>query len=138
MLTRRYAWYVLGLLTALNFINYVDRQMILGMYEEFERHFGLSNPQFGWLNSSFFIVHSLTTIPLAWLADHFDRRNQRFLCRLPVAEGLSGEGAPEMNLPEKIRVADRGDGFLRCVVRFERTCEVLPSPLDFCECKERF
>ena len=74
MLSRRYAWYVLGLLTALNFVNYVDRQMIVGMYDEFQRHFGLTNPQFGALNSSFFVVHSLTTIPLAWLADHFDRR----------------------------------------------------------------
>lgn len=74
MLSRRYAWYVLGLLTVLNFFNYVDRQMIVGMYDDFERHFHLTAAQFGELNSSFFVVHSLTTIPLAWLADRYDRR----------------------------------------------------------------
>jgi predicted MFS family arabinose efflux permease len=74
MLSRRYAWYVLALLTALNFVNYVDRQMIVGMFDEFRRVFGLSEPQFGWLGTSFFIVHSLTTLPFAWLADRYDRR----------------------------------------------------------------
>jgi MFS transporter, Spinster family, sphingosine-1-phosphate transporter len=74
MLSRRYAWYVLALLTALNFVNYVDRQMIVGMFDDFERVYGLNEPQFGALGTSFFVVHSLTTLPLAWLADRYDRR----------------------------------------------------------------
>lgn len=69
-----YAWYVLGLLTAINFVNYVDRMVPNGMYGDLRRVFGLSDGQIGALAASFFAVHAVTTIPFGWAADRWDRR----------------------------------------------------------------
>src|SRR6185295_11068473 len=72
--SRRYAWYVLGLLTFLNFVNYLDRMMIVGMWDQLRLRFSLSNTEVGAIGASFFFVHGLTTIPFGWVADRFDRR----------------------------------------------------------------
>jgi len=71
---RTYAWYVLALLTAINFVNYVDRQIIVGMYDDFRTRFHMTNGQIGALTTAFFTVHALTTVPFGWAADRFDRR----------------------------------------------------------------
>jgi MFS family permease len=73
-ITQRYALYVLGLLTALNFLNYVDRLVITSMYADLRKHFHFADWQIGWFSSAFFIVHALTTVPFGWAADNFDRR----------------------------------------------------------------
>ncbi|MET0344573.1 MAG: MFS transporter [Polyangiales bacterium] len=72
--TRRYGVYLVGLLTALNFVNYLDRMVVVTMYEDLRREFGFSNGQLGALSSGFFIVHALATLPFAWASDRFDRR----------------------------------------------------------------
>jgi len=74
VITRRYAWYVLAVLTSLNFVNYVDRMLIVGMYDQFREQFHLSNTQIGALQASFFIVHALLILPFGWLGDRVDRR----------------------------------------------------------------
>lgn len=71
--SRAYAWYVLGLLTAINFINYVDRMVVTSMYDDLRAHFGLSDLELGLLGSSFFFVHAVVTLPFGWAADHWDR-----------------------------------------------------------------
>jgi predicted MFS family arabinose efflux permease len=71
--SRRYAWYVLGLLTTINFINYVDRMVIVTMYEDLRTHFRLTNTQIGALSTAFFLVHGLTTYPLGWASDRWNR-----------------------------------------------------------------
>jgi len=73
-LTNRYALYVLALLTALNFLNYVDRQVITSMYQDLRAHFGFDDGQIGMFSSAFFIVHAMTTVPFGWAADNYDRR----------------------------------------------------------------
>ena len=73
--SRRYGWYVVGLLTAINFVNYLDRMVIITMFEDLRREFGFSNAQLGSLSSGFFIVHALATLPFGWAADRFDRRH---------------------------------------------------------------
>jgi predicted MFS family arabinose efflux permease len=73
-LNRRYALYVLVLLTVLNFVNYVDRQVIVSMYDELRAKFGFSNGQIGALTTAFFIIHAVTTIPFGWMADQYNRR----------------------------------------------------------------
>src|SRR4030095_9575019 len=62
-ITPRYALYLLALLTALNFLNYVDRQVITSMYADLRAHFGFSDPQIGWFSSAFFFMHAVTTVP---------------------------------------------------------------------------
>ncbi len=70
----RYAKYVLGLLTGLNFFNYVDRLVIVTMYAALREKFDFSDSQLGSFWLSFFVVHALATFPLGWLSDRMDRR----------------------------------------------------------------
>jgi MFS transporter, Spinster family, sphingosine-1-phosphate transporter len=72
--TRRYGWYVVGLLTVINFVNYLDRMVVVTMYDDLRQHFGFSNSQLGALSSGFFVVHALATLPFGWASDRFDRR----------------------------------------------------------------
>jgi predicted MFS family arabinose efflux permease len=72
--TRRYGWYVVGLLTAINFVNYLDRMVVVTMYDDLRQHFHFTNGQLGALSSGFFVVHALGTLPLGWASDRFDRR----------------------------------------------------------------
>jgi predicted MFS family arabinose efflux permease len=74
VLSRAYARYVLGLLVAINFFNYVDRMVIVTMYDDLRRHFHFDDTQLGAFWLAFFLVHALATFPLGWAADHFDRR----------------------------------------------------------------
>lgn len=72
--SRRYAWYVLGLLTLINFVNYVDRMVIVAMYDPLRDRFGLTDTQLGALGSGFFFVHAVMTLPFGWGCDRWDRR----------------------------------------------------------------
>jgi MFS transporter, Spinster family, sphingosine-1-phosphate transporter len=73
-MTRRYAWYVLFVLTAINFINYVDRQIIISLGPFIRRDLGLTYTGFGWLITAFMLIHSLTSLPLGMLSDRWVRR----------------------------------------------------------------
>src|SRR5262249_26327187 len=74
MIGRRYAWYIVGLLTAINFFNYVDRMVIVTMYDDLRARFGFTDDQLGAFWLAFFCVHALATFPLGWASDRFDRR----------------------------------------------------------------
>jgi MFS family permease len=74
MISRRYGMYVVGLLTVINFVNYVDRMVIATMYDDLRRTFGFSNGELGALSTAFFVVHAAATLPFGWAADRFDRR----------------------------------------------------------------
>jgi len=71
---RRYAWYIVSLLTAINFFNYVDRLVIVTMYDDLRAKFGFTDDQLGAFWMAFFFVHALATLPLGWLSDRVDRR----------------------------------------------------------------
>jgi MFS transporter, Spinster family, sphingosine-1-phosphate transporter len=73
-MTRRYAWYVLGLLTVVNLVNYVDRLVIVGMFDDLRAHFHATDSELGLLWMAFFTVHALLMIPLGFAADRWDRR----------------------------------------------------------------
>ncbi|HTU64068.1 MAG TPA: MFS transporter, partial [Polyangiales bacterium] len=72
--SRYYGWYIVGLLTVINFINYLDRMVVVTMYDDLRRIFKFTNGQLGALSSGFFLVHALATLPLGWASDRFDRR----------------------------------------------------------------
>jgi predicted MFS family arabinose efflux permease len=72
--SRAYGWYIVGLLTVVNFVNYLDRMVVVTMYDDLRRIFHFSNGQLGALSSGFFLVHALATLPLGWASDRFDRR----------------------------------------------------------------
>ena len=72
--SRYYGWYIVGLLTVVNFVNYLDRMVVVTMYDDLRRIFNFSNGQLGALSSGFFLVHALATLPFGWASDRFDRR----------------------------------------------------------------
>ncbi|MCX7569856.1 MFS transporter [Tumebacillus sp. DT12] len=58
---------ILLLFLAINIINYVDRQVISGVFPLLKDHFTLSDAQLGLLGTAFMITYSLTAIPFgAW------------------------------------------------------------------------
>src|SRR5688572_23088689 len=63
-----------ALLTIINFVNYLDRMVIVTMYDDLRRVFHLSNGQLGALSAGFYVVHSLATVPFGWASDRYDRR----------------------------------------------------------------
>jgi len=70
---------ILAILALINFINYVDRQIISPLVPLLTAPvsaggLGLSDTQTGLLGSAFMVVHSLASIPLGILADHFLRK----------------------------------------------------------------
>jgi MFS family permease len=73
-MTRRYAWYVLLILTAINFINYVDRQIIISLGPFIRHDLQLTYTGFGWLITAFMLIHSLTSLPFGMLSDRWVRR----------------------------------------------------------------
>jgi MFS transporter, Spinster family, sphingosine-1-phosphate transporter len=73
-MTRRYAWYLLLVLTAINFINYVDRQILISLGPFIRRDLQLTYTGFGWLITAFMLIHSLTSLPFGMLSDRWVRR----------------------------------------------------------------
>jgi MFS transporter, Spinster family, sphingosine-1-phosphate transporter len=73
-MTKRYAWYVLLILTSINFLNYVDRQIIISLGPFIRRDLHLTYTGFGWLITAFMLVHSLTSLPFGMLSDRWVRR----------------------------------------------------------------
>lgn len=73
--TRAYAAYVLGLLTLINFLNYVDRNVVFAVFEPIKQDLHLTDVQLGWLGSAYIIVLSLAALPLGVIGDLRSRRS---------------------------------------------------------------
>ncbi len=69
-----YTWYVLGLLTCVNTINFIDRNIIFALFEPIKRELSLTDTQLGWLGSAYIVVFSLAAIPLGIVSDLKSRR----------------------------------------------------------------
>jgi MFS transporter, Spinster family, sphingosine-1-phosphate transporter len=67
-------WRVLSILMLVNFVNYVDRQIVFALFPSIRRDFGLSYVQLGYLATAFTVVLSLASFPLGMLADRVSRR----------------------------------------------------------------
>lgn len=73
-ITRRYTWYALGLLAAINILNYLDRNVIFALFDPIKRDLGLTDAQLGWLGSAYILVFSLAALPFGVLSDLRSRR----------------------------------------------------------------
>lgn len=65
---------VLLILMLVNFVNYVDRQIIFSLFPAIQRDFNLTFTQLGSLATAFTVVLSLASLPLGVLADRISRR----------------------------------------------------------------
>lgn len=69
--TRR--WFILALLAIGVMISFVDRTSVSAALAvpEFNKHFGLTNIDRGWVNSAFFWSYAVMQIPLGWVVDRY-------------------------------------------------------------------
>lgn len=74
--TRAYRNYVLLILTLVYAFNFIDRQ-IIGILSPFIKvDLGLDDAQLGWLKGfAFALLYTVVGIPIAWLADRYNRIN---------------------------------------------------------------
>ncbi|MEO7985087.1 MAG: MFS transporter [Gemmatimonadales bacterium] len=67
-------WYALGLLTLINLLNYIDRNVIYALFEPIKRDLSLTDSQLGWLGSAYILVFSVSALPFGVLSDLRSRR----------------------------------------------------------------
>ena len=70
----RVSWGILGILALVNFLNYVDRQILLPLIPNIQESLGIGDWEAGLLVTAFMVVHSVTSVPLAVLADRWRRK----------------------------------------------------------------
>lgn len=64
----------LVLLTALNFVNYIDRYILPGVQEQIKGEFAISDAQIGRLTLWFMVAYMATSPVTGWLGDRFPRK----------------------------------------------------------------
>ncbi len=64
----------LVLLTALNFVNYIDRYILPGVQEQVKGEFRITDQQIGSLTLWFMLAYMLASPLTGWLGDHFPRK----------------------------------------------------------------
>src|ERR1051326_2908010 len=73
-MTRGYARYVLGVMLAINFLNYMDRYVPAGASPLIQKEFHLDDTQVGLIGSAFLIVYALSAVPFGYWADRGVRK----------------------------------------------------------------
>ncbi len=66
---------ILALLTLLNFLNYIDRNILFGVQPLIKEEFHVSDASIGLLTSSFFVCYVIVSPFVGYLADRRSRRN---------------------------------------------------------------
>lgn len=68
-----YAWFLVGLLWVVAFLNYVDRQVIFSLFPLLDKEFHLSGGELGLLSTVFVWVYGLVSPFTGYLGDRFGR-----------------------------------------------------------------
>lgn len=69
-----YAWFVVGVLVLASLVSFVDRQVIALLVTPMKADLGINDTQIGSLSSAFALFYAVAGLPLAWMADRFNRR----------------------------------------------------------------
>ena len=64
----------LGLLFAINTLNFYDRHILAIVNEPIRKQYGFSDTQLGWLGTAFILLYAVIGVPLGRLADHWNRK----------------------------------------------------------------
>lgn len=75
----------LTLLTAMNFVNYLDRYILPAVQEQVKGEFRLSDDQIGSLTLWFFVAYVLSSPVTGWLGDRFPRKPMIVVAALAIA-----------------------------------------------------
>ncbi len=88
----------LGLLFAINLLNFYDRQVLGPLLEPIRKEFHLSDTQLGWLGTIFTVLYAIVGVPFGRLADSWSRKKLLALgmivwSALTAASGLAASYA---------------------------------------------
>ena len=75
----------LVLLTALNFVNYIDRYILPGVQEQVKHEFHVSDAALGSLTFWFFLTYMCAAPLTGWLGDRLPRKPLIVLCALMIS-----------------------------------------------------
>ncbi|HEY5329275.1 MAG TPA: MFS transporter [Acidobacteriaceae bacterium] len=75
----------LVLLTAMNFVNYLDRYILPAVQEQVKGEFRLTDSQIGSLTLWFFVAYVLSSPVTGWLGDRFPRKPMIVIAALGIA-----------------------------------------------------
>jgi MFS family permease len=75
----------LCLLTAMNFVNYLDRYILPAVQEQVKSEFRLTDNQIGSLTVWFFVAYVLSSPLTGWLGDRFPRKPMIVIAALAIA-----------------------------------------------------
>jgi len=73
------------LLTALNFVNYIDRYILPGVQELVKKEFHVSDSAIGSITFWFFLTYMLSAPLTGWLGDHFPRKPLIVICAIAIS-----------------------------------------------------
>ena len=79
----------LVLLTALNFVNYIDRYILPGVQEQVKGEFHVSDAQIGSLTFYFFFTYMSAAPLTGWLGDRYARKPLIIGCALLVISAIN-------------------------------------------------
>ncbi|WP_129128216.1 spinster family MFS transporter [Geomonas oryzae] len=68
-----YRRYALGLLLAVNLLNYIDRQVLFAVFPLIKADFGITDTELGFLGSAFMLSYMCLAPLFGWLGDHWNR-----------------------------------------------------------------
>src|SRR6478672_10352143 len=66
---------LLAVLTGLNILNYIDRNMLFAVQSDIKSEFHVSDARIGLLTSAFFYTYMIAAPLVGWVADRFPRKN---------------------------------------------------------------
>ncbi len=85
----------LGLLFAINLLNFYDRHILAVVNEPIRKQYGFSDTQLGWLGTAFILLYAVIGVPFGRLADRWNRKT--LLCAglffWSILTALSGAAA---------------------------------------------
>lgn len=75
MPTKLYPRLLLAVLTGLNILNYIDRNVLFAVQSEVKKEFAVSDAQIGVLTTAFFFTYMFAAPLVGWAGDRFPRKN---------------------------------------------------------------
>ena len=69
----RYSYYALSVLTLVNFLNYIDRQVLPAVGPVMQRDLGLTDTEFGAMEAALLLSFTILAPLFGWLGDRFSR-----------------------------------------------------------------
>ena len=69
----RYSYYALAVLTLVNFLNYIDRQVLPAVGPVMQRELGLSDTEFGAMEAALLLSFTVLAPLFGWLGDRYSR-----------------------------------------------------------------